>query len=188
MPKPPPNTRVLPPIKRILNEYGRTHWHKYALATAFMVVVAACTTLSAWLMKDLTNSIFVDRDPGSIMFFPALISAVFITKGVFAYLQEVTLAKVGMRITADLQQRIYDHFLSMDLEFYRRWSSGDLVARFNAGATNARLLIQHVAVSLGRDLLTVIGLCAVMIFQDPIMFILVLVTAPLAAFALRQLI
>lgn len=152
-----------------------------------MVVVAACTSLSAWLMKDLTNSIFVDQDRTSVMFFPALISAIFITKGVFAYLQEVTLAKVGMRITADLQSRIYHHFLAMDLEFFRRWSSGDLVARFNQGATNARQLIQLVAVSLGRDLLTVLGLCAVMIVQDPVMFLIVLVTAPLAAMALRQL-
>ena len=187
MPKPPSNIAVLPPIKRILDEYGRQHWPQYALALAFMVVVALCTSLSAWLMKDLTNSIFVDKDRSSVMFFPALISAIFITKGVFSYLQEVTLAKVGMRITADLQRRIYDHFLSMDLEFFRRWTSGDLVARFNAGATHARNLIQLVAVSLGRDLLTVIGLCAVMIFQDPIMFCIVLVTAPLAAVALKQL-
>lgn len=157
------------------------------MALGFMVVVAACTSLSAWLMKDLTNSIFVTQDKSSILFFPALISAIFITKGVFQYLQEVTLAKVGMRITADLQSRIYNHFLAMDLEFFRRWSSGDLVARFNQGATNARMLIQLVAVSLGRDLLTVVGLCAVMIIQDPIMFMIVLVTAPLAAVALRQL-
>ncbi len=188
MPKnPPSNTSVLPPIKRILDEYGRQHWPQYALALVFMVVVAICTSLSAWLMKDLTNSIFVDKDRSQVLFFPALISAIFITKGIFSYLQEVTLAKVGMRITADLQSRIYNHFLAMDLQFFRRWSSGDLVARFNQGATNARQLIQLVAVSLGRDLLTVIGLCAVMVFQDPIMFLIVLVTAPIAAFALKQL-
>ncbi len=185
--KSPSETSVLPPIKRILDEYGRQHWPQYALALGFMVVVAVCTSLSAWLMKDLTNSIFVDKDRSQVMFFPALISAIFIIKGIFAYLQEVTLAKVGMRITADLQSRIYNHFLAMDLEFFRRWSSGDLVARFNQGATNARQLIQLVAVSLGRDLLTVLGLCAVMIFQDPIMFLIVVVTAPIAALALKQL-
>jgi len=185
--KPPSDTPVLPPIKRIIDEYGRQHWPKYALALAFMVVVAVCTSFSAWLMKDLTNSIFVDKDRSQVLFFPALISAIFIIKGVFSYLQEVTLAKVGMRITADLQSRIYSHFLAMDLEFFRRWSSGDLVARFNQGATNARQLIQLVAVSLGRDLLTVLGLCAVMIFQDPIMFLIVVVTAPIAAIALKQL-
>lgn len=181
------NTPVLPPIKRILDEYGREHWPKYALALMFMVVVAICTSLSAWLMKDLTNSIFVAKDRSSVLFFPALISAIFIIKGVFTYLQEVTLAKVGMRITADLQSRIYNHFLAMDLQFYRRWSSGDLVARFNQGATHARMLIQLVAVSLGRDLLTVLGLCGVMIVQDPVMFVIVLFTAPIAAFTLRQL-
>lgn len=185
--KPPPNTPIWPPIKRLIDEYGREHWHQYAIALGYMVIVAICTSASAWLMKDLTNSIFVSQDRTSVLFFPAVISGIFITKGIFSYLQEVTLAKVGMRITADLQRRIYNHFLAMDLQFYRRWSSGDLVARFNQGAINARQLIQLVAMGLGRDVLTVIGLCAVMIFQDPIMFFIVLISAPIAAWALRQL-
>ncbi len=48
------------------------------------------------------------------------------------------------------------------------------------GANAVRDAINLVAVRLGRDLLTVLGLCAVMVHQDPVLFLIVLTNAPIA--------
>jgi ATP-binding cassette subfamily B protein len=152
-----------------------------------MAAVAGCTSISAWLMKDLINTIFVARDAAAMMFFPAVVSALFITKGILAYFQEITLASVGRKIVTDLQKRIYAHFLRMDLNYFRLHNSANLITRMNQGATSARIMISLVAVSLGRDALTVLGLCFVMVYQDPIMFVTALAIAPAAALAIRQL-
>lgn len=172
---------------RLLRDYGRQHIPSYALAFALMAAVAGCTSLSAWLMKDLINTIFVARDAAAMMLFPALVSGLFIAKGLLAYFQEITLGKVGRKIVADLQKRIYSHFLRMDLSYFQLHNSASLITRMNQGAAAARTMVNLAAVSLGRDTLTVLGLCFVMIYQDPLMFVTALAAAPAAALAMRQL-
>ena len=174
-------------IMRLVRDYGRAHAPMYALGFVLMGVAAACTSFSAWLMKDLINTIFVAREVDAMMYFPALVSAVFITKGLVSYCQELTLARTGRQIVTDLRKRIYDHFLRMDHDFFRLHSSGELVTRMNYGAFSARKMIDLVALGLGRDGLTVFGLCLVMVWQDPIMFAMAVAATPVAALSLRKL-
>ncbi|MGQ0457928.1 MAG: ABC transporter ATP-binding protein [Hyphomicrobium sp.] len=175
-------------LRRLIVEHGRSHAAGYAMALAFMAIVAGCTSLSAWIMKDLVNTAFVDRDRSAMLYFPALISGLFLAKGVFSYLQEITVARIGGRIVSEVQERLYDHLLRMDIAFFHSRSSSDLVMRMTGGAQAARDMINLAAVSLGRDVLTVLGLCGVMLFQDPVLFAIVLTTAPIAALGLRQLV
>lgn len=174
-------------MRRVMLEHGRPHAKAYTLAFVFMAVVAACTSFSAWIMKDLVNTAFVDGDRGALMYFPLLISGLFFVKGVFSYLQETTIARIGGRIVTEIQLQLYEQLLRMDIAFFHRRSSSDLITRMTNGAQAVQAMINLTAVSLGRDLLTVLGLCTVMILQDPALFLIVLLTAPVAALALRQL-
>lgn len=174
-------------VKRVFREHGRPHAKAYAVVLVFMAIVAACTSLSAWVMKDLINAGFVGKENISIYYFPLIISALFLVKGLFSYLQEVGTAKIGARIVADVQRNLYDHLLGMNLSFFQTSSSGELIARMSNGSNAVRDAINLTMVSLGRDLLTVIGLCIVMIWQDPILFMSVIVAAPPVVFILRRL-
>jgi subfamily B ATP-binding cassette protein MsbA len=183
----PTHPTTLSILRRLLFEHGRSHATGYAIALGFMAVVAACTSLSAWIMKDLVNTAFVDRDRSAMLYFPALVSALFIVKGIFSYFQEITVTRIGGRIVSEVQQRLYDHLLQMDVGFFHRRSSSDLITRITGGAQAARDMINLTAVSLGRDLLTILGLCGVMVAQDPVLFAIVLTTAPFAAMGLKKL-
>ncbi len=152
-----------------------------------MAVVAACTSLSALLMKNLVNTAVAGEKNISPLYYPLLISGLFVIKGLFSYLQEISVTKIGGRIVADIQNQLYDHLLRMDVAFFHKRSSSDLITRMTNGANAVRDAINLVAVRLGRDLLTVLGLCAVMVHQDPVLFLIVLTTAPVAALVLRQL-
>src|SRR5262245_40612852 len=110
-------------LMRLLHDYGRQHAPTYAVAFVLMAAVAGCTSISAWLMKDLINTIFVAHDAAAMMFFPAVVSGLFITKGILAYFQEITLASAGRKIVTDLQKRMYAHFLRMDLSYFRLHNS-----------------------------------------------------------------
>ena len=98
-------------LLRLLREQGRTYAPRYAVAFSFMAVVAACTALTAWMMKDVINRIFVDRDQHALIWVPAAILAIFLVKGCAGYLQEISLSSIGNRIVALTQKRMYDHLL-----------------------------------------------------------------------------
>ena len=58
--------RALPLIRRLLTEQGLVHWRKYAVAFILMAVAAGCTAFSAYLIGDVINQAYVNRNlPGS---------------------------------------------------------------------------------------------------------------------------
>lgn len=174
-------------LKRLLSEHGRTYAPRYAVAFLFMGVVAGCTSLSAWMMKDVVNKIFVEQDRVALFWIPLLISLLFVIKGIAAYLQEVSLSRIGNRIVAQMQKRMYDHLLKMGVGFYQQYPSSDLITRITHNAQAARTMLDLIAMGLGRDLLTLIGLIIVMISQDPLLSAICLIGGPIAAFFLKRL-
>ena len=107
-------------LKRLLLE----RWRRYAprfmrVAFFFMFIVAGATALSAWLMKDVVNLIFVERERSALYWVPAIVIAIFTAKGAASYFQEVILAHIGNRMVAETQTRMFDRLLFQDMEFYR---------------------------------------------------------------------
>lgn len=181
------NKTTLQVLYRLVSEHGRTYGPRYAIAFMFMGVVSGCTALSAWMMKDVVNKIFVDQDRAALFWIPIAIAGLFIMKGIAAYLQEVWLSRIGNRIVAQLQKRMYDHLLKMNVGFYQSYPSGDLIMRMTHNAKAAQTMLNLAAAGLGRDLLTLFGLIAVMVSQDPILAAVCLIGGPVAAVALKKL-
>jgi ATP-binding cassette subfamily B protein len=174
-------------LVRILRDNGRAYLPRYAVAFLFMGLFAGCTALSAWMMKDVINKIFVDSDPKALAWIPAAIMAIFTVKGIASYAQEVSLSRIGNRFVAETQKRVFDQLLQMNLAFYQRYPSNELILRITHSANAARDMLNLMAVSFGRDALTLAGLVAVMVSMDPVMSAICLVGGPFMAIATRKL-
>ncbi|MFY0613139.1 MAG: hypothetical protein JXQ99_16530, partial [Hyphomicrobiaceae bacterium] len=175
-------------ITRLVRENWRTYWPRYALAFVFMAIVAGTTALSAWIMKDVINRIFVDRDETALFWVPVTIIVIFIGKGLATYFQEVILSRIGNSIVANMQKRMYNHMLLMGSDFYQQLPSSDLTMRITYAANAARDMLNLVAVSLGRDLMTLISLVGVMIAMNPVLAGIALLVGPFAAIGLRKMV
>ena len=184
----PANSRVLALLTRMLRDNGRAYLPRYAVAFIFMGLVSVSTALTAWMMKDVINKIFVEREQAALFWLPIAIIAIFTIKGVAAYYQEISLSRIGNRLVAEMQKRMFDHILAMDIASYQRLTSSDLITRITQSANSARQMMHIIAVSLGRDLLTLVGLIIVMATQDPLMSAICLGGGPIVAIALRKLI
>jgi ATP-binding cassette subfamily B protein len=178
---------ILALLVRLVRENGRAYLPRYLLAFLFMAVVAACTSLSAWIMGDVINRIFVAHESAALAWIPAAIIAIFAVKGAASFCQEVSLSRIGNRFVAETQKRMFDHVLGMNMAFHQHYPSGDLIMRITQGAGAARDMLNTVAISFGRDALTLAGLVTVMVVQDPIMSAICLLGGPFVAIALRRL-
>jgi len=97
------------------------------------------------------------------------------------------LTRVGNRFVAEMQRRMFNHILQMDMAFFQGHPSNDLITRITHNASATRDMLNIVMVSFGRDALTLIGLVVVMVSQDPIMSAICLVGGPFIAVAIRKL-
>lgn len=175
-------------IHRLLSENFRTYARKYALAFVFMGLVAASTALSAWIMRDVVNEIFVDRDFSKVWMISGAVMAIFLVKGFATYGQTVILAVVGNAIVADHQRKLYRHFLSQGADFFHDYPSSELITRISHNAQAARSVLNMLVTSFGRDLFSLIGLILVMIIQDPVMSMIAFFVAPPAIYAVSRLV
>lgn len=176
-----------PVVKRLFREHAREYAPRYAVAFVFMAIVASSTALTAWLMRDVINNVFVNQDRQALMWLPLVIAGLFMAKGGAAYVQEVVLSRIGNHIVAGMQKRLYDHILRMGMSFYQERSSGELITRISSNARAAREMMHLLAVGLGRDLLTVVGLFIVMVLQDPLLSSVLLIVGPGVAYGMKQL-
>lgn len=165
-------------VKRLLSENIRTYIPRYALAFVFMGLVAATTAASAWIMKDIINEVFINRDKAMIYVIAGAVIAIFTLKGASTYGQMVVLSRVGNAIVADLQKKLFKRLTEQDQAYFDRMSLPELAIRVNTGSASARNVIDMLVLSLGRDILTLIGLVVVLISMDPIMSLLALVIMP----------
>ncbi|MEP4766680.1 MAG: ABC transporter ATP-binding protein [Roseibium sp.] len=179
---------TIPLIKRLFSENLRTYIPQYALAFVFMAIVAGTTAASAWIMRDVINEVFVNRDQNMVYVIAGVVMAIFALKGISTYGQLVVLARVGNSIIATLQRRLFGHIVSQDQAYFDRKSLAEINMVVTQGVTSARMVMDMVIVSLGRDALTLIGLVAVMIIQNPLLSFFALVIMPPAVIGVAVLI
>lgn len=165
-------------VRRLILENYKTYAKRYAVALFFMIIVAVTTAFSAWIMRDVIESLFVDRDFNKIISVALIVIGIFLVKGISTYFQIITLSRVGNSIVASIQMRLYGKILKQGGDFYIRYPSNDLVTRISNNAQSAREVIDLLVVSFGRDLLTLVGLVIVMIVQDWVLAIFALLIAP----------
>jgi subfamily B ATP-binding cassette protein MsbA len=180
--------RVTALIKRLFLEQGLLHWRRYVVAFALMGLAAAATALSAYLIGDVINEAYINKNFPGIVFLGGVTAALFITKGLATYGHSVMLARIGNRIVADNQRAVFSKLLNEGIGFFSDRHSTEFIMRLSQGAASATQVINLLITSVGRDLLSLIGLITVMVIQDPVMSFFSFVVAPPALFVLRKMI
>ena len=175
-------------VRRLLTEQAFGQWKRYAIAFTLMGVAAGATALGAYLIGDVINAAYVDRNLPGIVTLAIVTAVIFTIKGAATYGQSVMLARIGNRIVALNQRRMFTSLVSQNIGFFANRHSSEFMVRLNTGATSASAVINLLVTAIGRDLLSLIGLIIVMAVQDPIMSFFSFVVAPPAFLILRKMI
>src|SRR3954454_2517807 len=175
-------------VRRILTEQAAGQWRRYALAFGLMVVAAASTALGAYLIGDVINQAYVHKNLPGIIVLALVTAGLFTVKGLATYGQALTMARIGNRIIADNQSRMFARLLQQNVGFFSERHSSEFIARLNTGATAATHVLNLLITSVGRDFLSLVGLATVMAVQDPVMSLFSVMVMPPAMLILRKLI
>ena len=175
-------------VRRLLVDEALVHWPLYAVAFAMMGVAAAATALTAYLLGTMVNEAYVARNFHGIVVIGVVAVAIFAAKGFATYGSAVTLSRIGNWIIADNQRRMFDKLLQQNIGFFADRHSSEFIARLTTGAAAVSQVINLLITAVGRDFMSLLGLCIVMVIQDPVMSLAGFITAPPAILFLRKLI
>src|SRR5207244_3453086 len=100
---------------------------RYLLAFVLMAITAGATAYSALIIKDVVDNIFVGHNLTMLVPLSLAIMVISLAKGFSSYFQEVVLGRIGNRIVAENQRRIYDHLLKLGVGHFTTQSSSMLI-------------------------------------------------------------
>src|SRR5262249_50338019 len=152
-------------IRRLLTEYGFAQWKRYAIAFVLMGVGAACTALAAYLMGNVINEAFVQRNLVGVFQISLIVFAAFTARGLALYGQVVMLSGIGNSMVAENQRRVFTKLLQHNLGFFADRHSSEFIARLSTGASAATQVLNMLITAVGRDFITLVALVVVMAIQ-----------------------
>jgi len=174
-------------IVRLVKESFGQHKFGYGAAILSMLVVAGMTAASAWILREITNEFVIDKRIDRVNMIAGAVAGIFILKGLANFVQAYFMSRVGNAIIADRQRKIYDRILAQGIEFYHSTSSSDLITRMTNNAQAARNVLDLIVTSYVRDLVTLLALIGVMIWQQPALSLICFVVGPLAIYGVNRI-
>ncbi|MGY3444319.1 ABC transporter ATP-binding protein [Bradyrhizobium sp. USDA 4473] len=175
-------------IRRLVTEQGIIYWRRYLTAFALMAVAAGATAGATYVLGQVINQAYVDKNiPGIAMFAGITVILLFI-KGVATYGHMVILSKISNAILARNQRQLFAKLMSESIGFFSQRHSSEFLARLTAGAKSITDVLNMLVNAIGRDFLMLISMVAVMVRQDPLMSFIGLVAVPPAMLVLRKLV
>jgi len=175
-------------VRRLIMEQGAAYWRRYLLAFLLMGVSAAATAGSAYILGEVINKAYVEKNVHGIAILSGVTVLLFMLKGASTYGHTVILSKISNAILASNQRALFAKLMSESVGFFSERHSSEFLARLTAGAKSITDVLNSLINAIGRDLLLLISLTVVMVMQDPIMSLLGLVVTPPAMLVLRKLV
>jgi len=173
--------------KRLYREYTKKFVPKILLSVFFSLIVAGSTASIAWLLDPAIKKIFIDKDQTLIYAIPLAIILAFSLKGISLYCAKIILIKVGNEITKIIQLKIMKSLIKADSETIDKKHSGKFISHLTYDVGMITKLVSTVILNLTKDSLTLIGLLAVMFYQNWRLAIFAIIMIPLASIAARSL-
>ena len=174
-------------IKRLYKDYTAKHLKKIILAIFFSIIVAASTSGIAYLLDPAIEKIFIEKDRSLKYIIPGLIILAFSAKGISLYIAKVLMINVSQELLAGVQKDMLKSLIASDTKFVEKAHTGKFISNLTMDVSMLVNLISTALLNLFKDSLSLIGLLAVMFFQNWKLSIIAIIMIPLAAYMARSL-
>ncbi|WP_028608364.1 ABC transporter ATP-binding protein [Paenibacillus harenae] len=157
----------------------RSHW--LLLAGAFFCIIAVSLLEFAIprLSQYTIDVIIPDKRYSSLIGVGAGVIGTAILLGVFHFLSSLLLASVGQRAVYDIRNEMYRHIQKLDIGFFDRNRTGDLMSRVTNDVNMLQQLVSSGMMSLLTDWFTFVVVAAYMLWINWQLTLIVLITFPI---------
>lgn len=165
--------------RRLINLI-KPYWVKMCLAMGCMLFVSLLTAGQAFLVKPALDDVFLKKDAEMLYLLPIAIILLFFLKGIFDYGQAYLMNYVGLRIVADMRERLYNHLQNLSLSFFTKTPTGILISRITNDVNLIQGSVSNAITGLLKDAFTILGLTGVVFYRNWKLGLIALIIFPLA--------
>ena len=145
-----------------------------------MLVMAAATSASAFLVKPVLDDIFFNKDVTMLKLIPLAVLIIYFLRGLAMYGQEYLMNYVGESIIRRLRNDLYDCISDLPLSFFHKEKTGVLMSRITNDVNIIKAMVSTAVTGSLKDSFTIVGLTIVIFYRDWKMALFAFIVLPLA--------
>ncbi len=159
---------------------------RFFLAALCMIVVGAMTSSQALLVKPILDDIFLNKNYETLQWIPFAVIGVFLFKGIATYIQTLIMSFIGLRIVADMRNKLYDQIQKQSLAFFTENPTGILMSRITNDVNSIENATSEAVTSLVRDTFTIIALVGVIFYTDWKLALIAMIVFPVTIYPISK--
>lgn len=146
--------------------YLRPHWSGVTVALVAIAGHSIMQLAQPYLTKVVIDQHILTGALDGLDQIALLFLVILLTSFVLEYAETYTMQMMGQRIMYDLRMQIYRHLQRLDVRFYDRNPVGRLMTRVTTDVDALNDLFASGVISVFRDLFTLLGIMAILLFMD----------------------
>jgi subfamily B ATP-binding cassette protein MsbA len=167
--------------------YFKDYKQKFIFAVVGMIMAAAGTSLTAYMIKPVLDKIFIEKNEQMLYIVPFGLVLVYALKGFGKFIQVYYTSYIGQDIVKRLREKMLSKMLEFEIDFFHKQRSGELISRTTNDIERVRNVVANMIPALLRESLTILGLLSYIIYLNPKMALISLVFIPLTFYPLTKL-
>ena len=173
-------------LYRRLLELLKPYWTKVVFAMICMAFVSLFTAAQAYLVQPALDDVFLKKDERMLFLLPIAIILLFLVKGAFNYGQSYLMNFVGLRIIADMREKLYDHLQNLSLSFFTKTPTGILISRITNDVNLIQASVSNAITGLLKDVFTIIGLTGIVFYRNWKLALVAFLIFPVALIPIKE--
>lgn len=137
------------------------------------------------LTEDGLRVIFEQGQVRDLVRVCGVVFGLFALRGVISYVIPRMSIWLASGAVTELREQLIRHMMTLDLAFFEHTSPGEIILRLVNQAQGLSTFVGQTTISAVRDIVTVVVVCGYLIWKNPLLFLSVLVIAPVILIVLR---
>ncbi|WP_321311550.1 ABC transporter ATP-binding protein [Halarcobacter sp.] len=167
--------------------YYKNYKLKIFYALIGIILVASGSAGLAYIIKPLLDKVFIAKDTEMLYIVPVLLILVQTAQGVGKYIQVYYVSYIGQDIIRITRDKLLGHILTLDIAFFQKKHGGELISRITNDIGRIQSAVSDQIAGFIREILTIVGLIGVVIYQSAELAFYGLIVMPLAVYPILKL-
>ena len=172
------------PFRRLLSYVGR---HRRSLLLGLVCVVCATTInlTSPWILKLAIDDLLAGVTTAKLRLYGMVILLLAAAGGIFRFLVRRILVGAARDLEADLRDVFFAKLQQLDLDYFTRHRTGDLMSRATNDLNAVRMMIGQAVMYSSTTMLTFVVAIILMFSIDPRLTMIALIPLPFITLTVR---
>lgn len=158
----------------------------FAITIAATVVLSLSNTAFLAMLKKVTDEGFMQQPAGQAFVLPLMLLSLMSVRGLAGLVSMYSMRWIARRVVEVLRIQAFGRLMHMPVSYFDTESTGVMVSKLTYDAERLSSVATRTAMNVLRDVLTMVGLVAYMLYLDWRLTLVFAIVAPLMVLYLRK--